>query len=51
MHTESYDKVDEYNTLYYTTNYYKQDKFEETINDIYNILFDVKQRTPNDYFR
>ena len=28
MHTQVYDKVDEYNTLDYTNNYYKQYKFE-----------------------
>ena len=40
MHTHVYDKVDEYNSLCYTNNSYKQEKSEETINDIYNIFFD-----------
>ena len=40
MHTQVHDKVDEYNTLGYTKNPYKQDKSEETINDIYeNIIW------------
>ena len=41
MHTQFHDKVDEYNTLDYTNNYYKQERFEETLNDtyIYIILF------------
>ena len=39
MHTQFHDKVDEYKTLGYTKNSYKQEKFEETINDIYQILF------------
>ena len=42
MHTQFYDKVDEYNSLYYTNNYYKQAKFEETINDIYKMFFDYE---------
>ena len=45
MHTNLYDKVDEYNTLYYTHIFYKQEEFEETINDIYNILFDFETIT------
>ena len=40
MHTQFYDKVDEYNTLYYTNNSYKQEEFKETINDLYKICFD-----------
>ena len=48
MHTQSYDKVDEDNSLYYTNNYYKQDKFEETINDIYKLLFDFETITPGE---
>ena len=42
------DKVDEYNTLDYTKNYYKQGKVEETINDIYKILFDFETITPGE---
>ena len=45
MHTQFYDKVDEYNTLYYTRNSYKQDKFEETINDIHKLFFDFETTT------
>ena len=39
MHTQFYDKVDAYKTLDYTKNSYKQEKPEETINDIYDIFF------------
>ena len=45
MYTQFYDKVDEYNTVDYTNNSYKQDKFEETINDIYTIFFDFEAVT------
>ena len=45
MHTQFYDKVDEYTALDYTHNSYKQDKFEETINDPYKILFDFETIT------
>ena len=48
MHTQVYDKVDGYNTLYYTNSSYKQEKFEETINDIYQILFDFETSTPEE---
>ena len=38
MHTQFYDKVDEYNTLDYTNNSYKQEELKETtynnVNDI-----------------
>ena len=34
MHTQFYDKVDEYNSLNHTHNYYKQDKCEETVHYI-----------------
>lgn len=39
MHTQFYDKVDEYNPLGYTKNSYKQEKFEETVNDIYIYIY------------
>ena len=39
MHTQFYDKVDEYNSLDYTKNPYKQE-VEETIHDIYKMFFD-----------
>ena len=39
MHTQLYDKVDEYNSLDYTNNYYKQEKSEETINYTYKLCF------------
>ena len=45
MHTQFYDKVGEYKTLEYTTNSYKQEKSEETINDIYQISFDFETIT------
>ena len=45
VHTQFYDKVDEYSTLDYTRNSYKQDKFEETINDRYDIFFDFETIT------
>ena len=45
MHTQSYDKVDEYSTLYCTNKSYKQDKFEETINDTDKTLFDCETIT------
>ena len=49
MHTQLYDKVDEYKTLDYTTNSYKQNNFEETIHDIYIyiyiIVFDFETST------
>ena len=45
MHTQSYNKVDEYNTLYYTNHLYKQDKFEETVNYIYKIFLDFETIT------
>ena len=45
MHTQSYDKVDEYKPLDYTNNSYKQEEVKETINDIYNILFDFETIT------
>ena len=43
MHTQFYEKVDAYNSLDYTKNPYKQEKFEETVNDIYKIFFDLKR--------
>ena len=45
MHTQFYDKVDEYNTFDYTKSSYKQEKFEETVNDIYELLFDFETIT------
>ena len=39
MHTQFHDKVGEYNTLYCTKHSYKQEKFEETVHDLYKILF------------
>ena len=39
MHTQFYDKVDEYNTLDYTKNYYKHEKPEETINYTYVYIY------------
>ena len=42
MNTQFYDKVDDYNTLEYTNNSYKQEDFEETIHDLYNIFFDFE---------
>ena len=45
LHTQFHDKVDGYNTSDYTTNYYKQEEFEETTNDIYKILFDFETIT------
>ena len=50
MHTQLDDKVDEYNALYYKNNSYKQEKFEETINDIYIYIYDII-RFWNDYVR
>ena len=41
MHTHVYDKVDEYNLIHYTQNYYKQDKLEETLNDIYIYIYSM----------
>ena len=46
MHTQLYDKADKYNTLDCTKDSYTQEKFEETINDIYKILFDLKRLLP-----
>ena len=40
MHTQFYDKVDDYNTLDVTQNSYKQEEFNETINDLYKIFLD-----------
>ena len=45
MHTQFYDKVDEYNTLDYTKNSYKQEEFKETINDLYKIVLDFETIT------
>ena len=45
MHTQLYDKVDEYNTSDYTKNSYKQETFEETINDIYKLFFGFEKIT------
>ena len=39
MHTQFHDKADEYNTLDFTKNSYKQEKFEETINYTYKLSF------------
>ena len=39
MRTQLYDKADEYNTLYYTNNSYKQDTCEETLHDMCNTFF------------
>ena len=38
MQTQLYDKVDEYKTLDYTNNSYKQEDVKETIDDLYKIL-------------
>ena len=46
MHTQFYDKVDEYNTLGYTRNSDKQERFEETLNDLYKIFFILGTITP-----
>ena len=45
MHAQFHDKVDGYNTFDYTKTSYKQDKFEETINDLYKIVFDFETIT------
>ena len=45
MHTQTYDNVDECNPLDYTNNSYKQDNFEEAINDLYNMFFDFETVT------
>ena len=42
MHTQFYDKVDECKTLDYTKKFLQTKKFEETMNDICNILFDFE---------
>ena len=41
----SYDKVEEYKTLYYTNKSYRQDKYKEKLNNKYNILFDFETIT------
>ena len=39
MHTQFYDKADEYKTLDYTKTSYKQEEFKETLNNSFkNIL-------------
>ena len=50
MHTQSYDKVDENSTLYYTNNSYKQEEFEETINDRYKIFFGFETITSGETY-
>ena len=45
MHTQCYDTGDGYNTLHYANNYYKQDKFEEIVNDLHETLFEFETVT------
>ena len=45
METQFYDKVDEYNTLYYTNKSYRLDEFKQTSDIIYNIYFDFETIT------
>ena len=45
MHTQFHDKVDAYSTLDYTNNSYKQEEFQETINNLYKIFVDVEAIT------
>ena len=45
MHTQFYDNVDVYNTLDYTKSSYKQEGFNEAVNDLYNMSFDFEAIT------
>ena len=45
MRTQFYDKVDEYNTLEYTKQSYRLEKYEPKIKDSYKIFFDFETIT------
>ena len=45
MHTQFYDKVDDYKTLGCTKNSYKQEGFKDTVNDLYKLFVDFETKT------
>ena len=45
MRTQFYDKVDEYKTLEYSKQSYRQDEYKEKIKDVYKIFFDFETIT------
>ena len=46
MNTQLYDKVEEYGTLDYTTQSYRQDEYKEKLNSSYKMFFDFETITP-----
>ena len=45
MSTQFYDKVEEYRTLCYTKQSYREEEYKDKLNNIYNIFFDFEAIT------